>query len=226
MNSIFDQSLLRNRQYKTPHNLQARMEIHRRFSRNPCPWFQWEFNRLAIQPGETVLDLGCGPGDEGTLKCERKHFSRKEGTLRIWIWILILVVAGGCIPPVTDQPLKKPTPTLVVQSTAPEIKGLLIGHVTIGPLTPVVRIDQPTPTIPPEVFTSRQLDVYQADGKTWVSSVQFKSDGTYQISLMPGNYVIALPRKGIEHARELPKEIKIEAGQTVIVDIDIDTGMR
>ncbi len=63
MDSIFDQKMLRNRQYKTPNNLQARMEIHRRFSQSPVPWFQWEFDALAIQPGQTVLDLGCGPGE-------------------------------------------------------------------------------------------------------------------------------------------------------------------
>lgn len=62
MDSLFNQKMLRNRQYKTPNNLQARMEIHRRFSQNPFPWFQWEFDALAIQPGETVIDLGCGPG--------------------------------------------------------------------------------------------------------------------------------------------------------------------
>jgi ubiquinone/menaquinone biosynthesis C-methylase UbiE len=62
MDSIIDQKMLRDQQYKTPSNLQARIEIHRRFSRNPIPWFQWQYQALAIQPGETVLDLGCGPG--------------------------------------------------------------------------------------------------------------------------------------------------------------------
>src|SRR5512145_2340196 len=63
MNNIADQKMLRDEQYKTARNLLARIEIHRRFSTNPCPWFLWEFQELAIQPGETVLDLGCGPAE-------------------------------------------------------------------------------------------------------------------------------------------------------------------
>lgn len=65
MDSIIDQKMLRNQQYKTPNNLQARMEIHRRFSRTLTlvPWFEWEYQELAIQPGQTILDLGCGPGE-------------------------------------------------------------------------------------------------------------------------------------------------------------------
>ncbi|MCK4726928.1 MAG: class I SAM-dependent methyltransferase [Anaerolineales bacterium] len=62
MPSIDDQKYLKEEQYKTPTNLQARINLHRSYSQNPIPWHQWIFDQIAIQPGSRVLELGCGPG--------------------------------------------------------------------------------------------------------------------------------------------------------------------
>jgi len=62
MPSIYDQKYLKEEQYKTPTNLQARINLHRSYSTNPIPWHQWIFDQIAIQPGSRVLELGCGPG--------------------------------------------------------------------------------------------------------------------------------------------------------------------
>ena len=61
MNKIVDQNYLKNVQYKTADNLQARIFIHQHYSTNSFGWYRWEFDRMQIQPGEKVLDLGCGP---------------------------------------------------------------------------------------------------------------------------------------------------------------------
>jgi SAM-dependent methyltransferase len=50
-------------QYKTPRNLNARIQLHTRFSTNPYPWLQWVFERLQLAPGMRVLEIGGGPGN-------------------------------------------------------------------------------------------------------------------------------------------------------------------
>jgi len=49
-------------QYKTPRNLNARAQLHNRFSTNPYPWLQWVFDHLALTPGTRLLEIGGGPG--------------------------------------------------------------------------------------------------------------------------------------------------------------------
>lgn len=48
-------------QYRDPQNLNSRVRIHT-YSTNPQGWMEWVYERLALQPGETVLELGCGTG--------------------------------------------------------------------------------------------------------------------------------------------------------------------
>ncbi len=108
-------------------------------------------------------------------------------------------------------------------------RGTLAGNVTVGPLTPVERVDATPILPPPEVFTSRHLIVYAADGKTKVAGVDIIPAGyygTYSISLPPGTYVLDYERQGIGHASPLPKRVTIEAGKTTVVDVDFDTGIR
>lgn len=47
-------------QYATDANLNARIELHRRFSTNPT-WGRWLFEQEAPPPGARVLEVGCGP---------------------------------------------------------------------------------------------------------------------------------------------------------------------
>ena len=50
-------------QYRDSTNLDARVEIHRRFSINPYGWFRWVFDKLEMLPQKTrILELGCGSG--------------------------------------------------------------------------------------------------------------------------------------------------------------------
>ncbi len=116
-----------------------------------------------------------------------------------------------------------------VASPAQSGTGMLAGNVTVGPLSPVERIGVSPTAPPPEVFTSRSLIVYAADGTTKVADVPIRAaglHGMYSISLEPGTYVLDAPHAGIGHASPLPKTIVIEGGKTTIVDVDIDTGIR
>ena len=57
-----DPQYLKSDQYRDSTNLDARLEIHRRFSTNPYGWFHWVFDALAtLSPDAVILELGCGP---------------------------------------------------------------------------------------------------------------------------------------------------------------------
>jgi ubiquinone/menaquinone biosynthesis C-methylase UbiE len=63
MTKFTDQQYLKTDQYKDSSNLDARVEIHRRFSTNPYGWFNWMFNTLEkFSANAKILELGCGPG--------------------------------------------------------------------------------------------------------------------------------------------------------------------
>ena len=108
----------------------------------------------------------------------------------------------------------------------PEETGVLQGHVTIGPLVPVVQEGVPEPTPAPEVYASRQIVVYASDGQTEVARVQIDGKGDYRVELPVGTYVVDVNHAGIDMAKDLPKTVEIESGQTTRLDVDIDTGIR
>ncbi|MBQ8555874.1 MAG: methyltransferase domain-containing protein [Clostridia bacterium] len=49
-------------QYATSARLETRISIHARYSRNRQPFGEWISSHYALQPGERVLELGCGTG--------------------------------------------------------------------------------------------------------------------------------------------------------------------
>ena len=63
MSKIVDQQYLKTDQYKDPSNLNARIELHNRFSTNTYGWMPWVFdNYLELLPAQArILELGCGP---------------------------------------------------------------------------------------------------------------------------------------------------------------------
>lgn len=63
MSKFTDQQYLTTDQYKDASNLDARLEIHNRFSTNPYGWFNWVFDTLVKLPKDAnVLELGTGSG--------------------------------------------------------------------------------------------------------------------------------------------------------------------
>jgi SAM-dependent methyltransferase len=61
--AVFQNSdYLRTDQYRDSKNLNARAQLHRRFSTNQIGWLPWVFKLLDLRPGAQVLECGCGPG--------------------------------------------------------------------------------------------------------------------------------------------------------------------
>jgi SAM-dependent methyltransferase len=48
-------------QYRDSANLDARVQLHARFSTNRLGWHRWVFEQFHLQPGSKVLELGSGP---------------------------------------------------------------------------------------------------------------------------------------------------------------------
>ncbi len=51
------------RQYQDSSDFDARVDIYERFATNTQAWTEWLFDRIDLQPGERVLELGCGTGN-------------------------------------------------------------------------------------------------------------------------------------------------------------------
>ena len=108
----------------------------------------------------------------------------------------------------------------------PEEEGILEGHVTIGPLVPVVQDGGPEPTPAPDVCAGRQIVIYAQDGQTEITRVQIAARGNYRVTLPVGTYVVDINRLGIDRGIELPKTVRIVGGQTTRLDVEVDTGIR
>jgi hypothetical protein len=104
--------------------------------------------------------------------------------------------------------------------------GSLQGHVTIGPLVPVVGPGMEIPTPGPEVYAARKVVIFNANGKRELQKVDIQGDGTYRVELVVGTYTVDINHLGIDHASGLPAIVEIRAGQVTLLDIDIDTGIR
>jgi ubiquinone/menaquinone biosynthesis C-methylase UbiE len=58
----FSPEALRNDQYASSNKLMDRMNLHALYSTNPKGLTRWIFEQIAIQSGDRVLEIGCGPG--------------------------------------------------------------------------------------------------------------------------------------------------------------------
>jgi SAM-dependent methyltransferase len=62
MDCLANQAYLRTDQYKGTQKLEARARLHQLFSTNPYGWQRWVFDHLNLQPNQSCLEVGCGPG--------------------------------------------------------------------------------------------------------------------------------------------------------------------
>jgi hypothetical protein len=103
--------------------------------------------------------------------------------------------------------------------------GVVTGHVIIRPLAPVGE-GEPTPTPWPDLYEGRVILIYGPDGQEVVRRAEIDAEGIYREELAPGTYVVDIPPIGPTSAAGLPKTIEVVSGETVRVDVVIDTGIR
>ncbi|MDO8664235.1 MAG: hypothetical protein Q7K44_01640 [Candidatus Liptonbacteria bacterium] len=103
--------------------------------------------------------------------------------------------------------------------------GTLDGVMTIGPICPVERIDNPCrPTA--EMFAARKVFVYNPDKKTLITTLTPDAEGKFIAKLGAGDYWIDMAHQGIGATRGVPVLLHIAAGGTTPIAIDVDTGIR
>jgi len=68
--------------------------------------------------------------------------------------------------------------------------------------------------------------VLSLDGRREIARASINVDGTYEMVLAVGHYLVDIAGSAIDRGIDLPKEIEIFSGQTTRLDIDIDTGIR
>ncbi len=104
------------------------------------------------------------------------------------------------------------------------VTGTLTGNVSIGPLCPVE---------PCTVSRDRLVAAYAShpilistSGGTAVTTVIADPDTGYSVSLKPGTYTVDIARQGVGGSRDLPATVTLRNGETVWLNISIDTGIR
>jgi hypothetical protein len=94
------------------------------------------------------------------------------------------------------------------------------GQTLLGPMCPVVRLDQPCPDRPYQAT----LTVLNPAGKK-IAQVQTDVNGLYRLALLPGDYIMHPESPNVmPHAQDQP--FVVIAGQFTKLDIAYDSGIR
>jgi hypothetical protein len=113
--------------------------------------------------------------------------------------------------------------SLAVTGCGPKDTGVIEGKVT---LLKVVENggQQPTPT--PDEYGARQIVIKTSNGQVEVARASVDPLGNYSIVLLAGLYVVDINYAGGDLAQGLPKTVQLAAGETIRLDVTIDTGQR
>ena len=104
--------------------------------------------------------------------------------------------------------------------------GRLSGTVAIGPNCPGPTSSTAGCPTPPEAYAQRKILVYDAAKTKLLDTVDIDSQGLYTILLLPGKYTIDLKGVGIDRTSDLPATVTIVANGTVVLNVNVDTGIR
>ena len=97
----------------------------------------------------------------------------------------------------------------------------IMGRVTIGPVCPVVQVGNPCPDKPYQAT----LTVLASPSRSKVLQFQTDSNGVFQITLGPGEYILHPESPGVmPYAREVP--FVVREHQFTRLDVSYDSGIR
>ena len=134
-------------------------------------------------------------------------------------------------PAPTAQPTNEPEPTATTgaeatptpeeEDTAPGASGIQ-GQALMGPMCPVVSIDEPCPDQPVQAT----VDVLNVDCTRRIASFTTDADGRFRVALQPGEYCL-LPQQGTSgFPFGKPQNVGVQENAFTAVIISLDTGIR
>jgi hypothetical protein len=141
-----------------------------------------------------------------------------------------LFISGGLGHSVTSSSSSSSTSQSVIQ-------GIVAGYVTAGPSQPVCSANQSSCTedlsgysllFSPQCGTKGSASS-SASCEESTYSAPIAPSGHYSILLAPGNYTItglSPSCQWVGCASSFPQSVVVEAGQQLVVNINIDTGIR
>jgi hypothetical protein len=108
-------------------------------------------------------------------------------------------------------------------TVAPPPNTGIAGTVTLGPMCPVMRADQPCPDQPYEATVT----IMESSSGQQVAQAHSDAQGFFQIALMPGTYILH-PETPADNIFPTAGEqtITVTSGQIIQVMISYDTGIR
>jgi hypothetical protein len=104
--------------------------------------------------------------------------------------------------------------------------GIMEGHLRIVSLKEVELADETPSKGTAENDVGYPLIILSRDGKKEITRINADGSGNYRAALPPGAYVLDVQGRARGHLRATPQPFKVAAGETVRVDMDIDTGVR
>jgi len=68
--------------------------------------------------------------------------------------------------------------------------------------------------------------IYNSSRTELIAEVVIDCNGHYWVELKSGGYTVDINRNGFGHVSGVPEKIELKSGQTIALNIDIDTGIR
>jgi hypothetical protein len=129
----------------------------------------------------------------------------------------------------TAQPTNEPAPTTTVgatptpegEDTTPGASGIQ-GQALMGPMCPVVSIDEPCPDQPVQAT----VDVLSVDCTRKITSFTTDADGRFRVALPPGEYCLLPQSRTSGFPFGKPQNVGVQESAFTAVIISLDTGIR
>jgi hypothetical protein len=107
-----------------------------------------------------------------------------------------------------------------------QANGVLQGHLKIVSLQTVQPADGSVPTVTAEAYAEYPLVVLSSDGKRQLAVFTADANGNYRVELPAGTYVLDIENRVRKHVRAKPISFTVVAGQSVHMNMEMDTGIR
>jgi hypothetical protein len=113
-------------------------------------------------------------------------------------------------------------------SSQAEPPGLMKGHLKIlsRPEVNLPDAGAGSKTVPAQSYAEYPLIILSENGAKEIARVTADGQGHYRIELPPGEYILDALGRAPKRVRAKPQPFTVVSGQTVRVDMEIDTGIR